>query len=270
MSDATGPARAGPRPLWVRVALPLVLVYQAACAAVPQARTDRVTFDQAQAAWARVLGERVDTSGRVAFRALASDREDLDRYLRYVSEVDPARDPQRYPSREHQLAHRINAYNALSMYGVLRAGIPATNAGLRKIPFFFLWRYRVEGRRQTLYRFEKTIRDLGDPRVHFALNCMSVSCPRLPQEPFAGARLEAQLERQAREFFTDPGNLEVDSDAGRVRVSSILQFYQAEFEREAGSLIGYINRYRSEPIPESFEVDFLPYDWTINQSDRVR
>jgi len=249
------------------VLLFVVLVAQTACLTTRVPRVDVVSFAQARAAWERVLEKYVDSNGRVAFGALAEDRADLDRFVRYVAEVDPADDPQSFPTAEAQLAHRINAYNALSMYGVLQLGIPRTNAGWRKVRFFFVKRYRVEGRTESLFVFEKRIRDLGDPRVHFALNCMSVSCPRLPREPFSGDRLEQQLESQAREFFETPSNLKLAPARSEVRVSSILKFYQGEFEARAGSLIGFINRYRDEPIPEEYQVSFEPYDWTINRSD---
>ena len=37
----------------------------------------------------------------------------------------------------------------------------------------------------SLYTLENdVIRPLGDERVHFALNCMVVSCPRLPRVAF--------------------------------------------------------------------------------------
>ena len=32
----------------------------------------------------------------------------------------------------------------------------------------------------------------------------------------------------------------------------------------APSLIEYCNRYRDEPIPTDYAVEFIPYDWTLN------
>jgi len=223
-------------------------------------------LERANAAWARVLETYVDAQGRVDFLRLAEDREDLDRFVAYIARVDPDADPGSFPTPDARLAHRINAYNALSMYGVLELGNPTTNAGLRKIRFFFLRRYAIEQRKESLYTFEKRIRDTGEERVHFALNCMSVSCPRLPREPFRGAELQAQLDRLAREFFASPSNLQVDADARTLRVSSILKFYRDEFERSAGGLIPYVNRYSDAAIPADYRVAFLPYDWTINRT----
>jgi hypothetical protein len=252
---------------WHATAWTAALLLCTACLTVRAPRVERgVEQPQAAAAWGRVLQQHVNPRGQVDFAALAKDPRDLDVFLDYVARTDPAQDPAAFPTPQDRMAHYLNAYNALSMYGVLQAGIPRTNAGLRKIRFFFLNRYRIGGRSQSLHRYEKGIRALGEERVHFALNCMSVGCPTLPRVPFSGAALESDLDRQAREFFGNPIHLQLDPQQRAVRVSSILKFYTGDFLAHAGSLIEYINRYRAEPIPADYTVEFLPYDWTINQS----
>ena len=42
------------------------------------------------------------------------------------------------------------------------------------------------------------------------------------------------------------------------------EFYAADFLASASSLIAYVNRYRAQPIPLDYAVEFLPYDWTVN------
>ncbi|MGH3849573.1 MAG: DUF547 domain-containing protein, partial [Pseudonocardiaceae bacterium] len=109
------------------------------------------------------------------------------------------------------------------------------------------------------------IRRLGEERVHFALNCMAVSCPRLPRMPFHAATLDAELAREARQFFAEPRNVEVDTAGRTVRLSEILSFYPEDFLAKAPSLIAYANRYRATPIPADYRVAFIPYDWTVNR-----
>jgi hypothetical protein len=122
------------------------------------------------------------------------------------------------------------------------------------------------GRRSTsLYRFEnEVIRPIGDPRVHFALNCMVVSCPRLPRTAFAAAILEHQLEHAARFFVAENRNVLLDPSRRLVYLSTIFDFYTKDFLAQAPSLIAYINRYREKPIPLDYAVRFFGYDWTIN------
>jgi hypothetical protein len=143
-------------------------------------------------------------------------------------------------------------------------------AGARRpeeqIRFFLLQTFVVDGERRSLYGLENAvIRPLGDPRVHFALNCMVRGCPRLPREPFEASRLEAQLEGETRRFLNEPRNVQHDPPLGVVRLSAILKFYSGDFLARAPSLVAYVNRYRDELLPEDVRVRFIPYDWTLHQ-----
>lgn len=237
------------------------------CAAVPKPQvSERAQGAPPYEAWARVLTTHVDDEGRVNFEAVAQDRADLDRFVAYVYEVSPATQPSLFPTPQHALAFHINAYNALAMHKVLERGIPKTLAGLRKVWFFFFGPVQVGGERMTLDAYEtKVIRALGDPRIHFAVNCMSVGCPRLPRQPFLPETLDAQLDRETRRFFAEARNLTVDQAARTVQLSEILKFYTGDFTAVAPSLIAYVNRYAPTPVPESYQVRFADYDWTINR-----
>ncbi len=216
--------------------------------------------------WAKVLRTHVNDKGQVDFLAVSKDMAPLSAYVNYIANTQPLTDSATFPTAGARLAHYINAYNAMAMYAVIALDIPKTNAGLRKVGFFYLKKYQLDGEVQSLYAYEEKIRNLGDPRVHFALNCMSVGCPILPQTPFKAEGLQAYLDQLTREFFADPTKLRVDPKAKTVYLSEILKFYTDEFLLEASSLIDYVNRYVDEKIPTDYEVEFIPYDWTINQS----
>jgi hypothetical protein len=239
----------------------------AGCARVPRPMlAQSMPAEPPYSAWQRVLERYVDDLGRVNFAALAGDRADLNLFVAWVYDNGPNNHPERFPTRNHLLAFHLNAYNALAMHKVLEAGVPTTLAGLRKIGFFYFGKVQVGGEAITLYDYEnKVIRPLGEPRVHLALNCMSVSCPRLPREPFLPKRLEEQLAREAKRFFNDSRNVQVDNAKHVLRLSEILQFYTADFLAVAPSLASYVNRYRVAFVPENYEVEFIPYDWTINR-----
>lgn len=217
---------------------------------------------EALAALERVLGTYVDGRGRVDFAGLSEDRGDVEAYLRWVARADPSS-----MDDDQRLAFHINAYNALAMYGVVRAGVPDDFGGLwKKVRFFVVPKHEIAGRRLSLYDFENdVIRKEGDARVHVALNCMAKSCPRLPQEPFRGGLLDEQLDREARRFYNEERNVRVDRGEGMVWLSKILDFYTKDFLAEAPSLPAYADRYRDGKIPEKYEVEFLPYDWTVNR-----
>ena len=228
------------------------------------------TAPVAQAAWARVLERFVNARGETDFAALAQDRGDLDRYVRFVADTPLAN----LNSGDEKLAHMINAYNALSMFNVIESGIPATHAGLNKISFFINRKLRIGGEERSLYSFENDLirpytRSIGEPRVHFALNCSAVACPTLPRTPFTAAALQQQLARETAAFFARPENYRVDSMDRTVWLSEILKFYTEDFVPAHGqNLIAYTNRCVAAPAPLDYSVRFTPYDWTVANTRR--
>jgi len=232
----------------------------AACASnVATPRPAIESLSSPQGAWESVLARAVDDSGRIDFAGISRDPANLDAYVAWLARAETPAD------RPAKLAHLLNAYNALAMYNAVRSGIPG-ELDSRKVQFFYRDRFELGGRRISLYALEnQVIRPLGDPRVHFALNCMARSCPRLPKEPFRAETLDSDLDRLAREFLNDPRNATVDPAAKVVRFSEILKFYTEDFRKAAPSLVAYANRYRDEKIPEDYRVEFIPYDWTLNK-----
>ena len=232
----------------------------AACASnVATPRPAIESLSSPEGAWESVLARAVDDGGRIDFAGIAREPANLDAYVAWLARAEA---PGERPAK---VAYLLNAYNALAMYNAVRSGIPA-ELDSRKVQFFYRDRFELGGRRISLYALEnQVIRPLGDPRVHFALNCMARSCPRLPKEPFRAETLDADLDRLAREFLNDPRNATADPAAKVVRFSEILKFYTEDFLKGAPSLIAYANRYRDEKIPEDYRVEFIPYDWTLNK-----
>ena len=247
----------------------VVLVLTSACAVnVPPPKTAAAapaSGADAEKAWARVLSKYVDENGRIDFAGIANDRADLDAYVAWIGRVSPANTPAAFPTREAKLAYYLNAYNALALYNVIESGMPK-DLNAVKVRFFYRNKLALGGEKMSLYDLEnKIVRPMGDPRVHFALNCMVRGCPRLPREPFRADQLDMELEATAQYFLNEERNVKVEADKETVRFSQILQFYTEDFVKKAPSLPAYANKYRDAKIPESYKVDFIPYDWTLNQ-----
>jgi hypothetical protein len=237
------------------------------------------------AALDRVLQRFVDDQGRVDYAGLGRERADLDAYLRRVAAASPDRHPDAFPTRADALAYWANAYNAAVIGRVLDdypiASIAEASL-LGKTGFFTLTRPDLGGRRTSLYELEHGVirKGFGEPRVHFALNCASRGCPRLPREAFDGARLDAQLDRETRRFLAEERNLRVDHAARTVWLSAILDWYADDFTDayrartgRAGTVLDWMRPYLDEPRAAEVEragdyrVRFFPYDWRLN--DRV-
>ncbi len=240
---------------------------------VPAGSQTDAALTAAEQSYARVLQRHVNDKGEVDFEALRSDTGDdgiraLETYVRAVAKtpLDAA------PTPAGRTAHMINAYNALSMYNVIAAGIPRSHEGVAKVNFFVLRKLNIGGTAMSLFTFENQfIRKLNEPRIHFALNCSAVSCPVLPRVPFTAENLNEELDREARAFFARPENLRVDDVQRKVFFNEILKFYTEDFSpAHAPNLIAYAQRYTEQKIPAGYTVAFTPYDWTIANSKRRR
>ena len=221
--------------------------------------------------WENVLTRFVNERGEVDFRALARERTDLDAFLENIARASPRSHPDLFAGRESQIAYYINAYNALAMFNVIDTGFPTRLRGLFKVKFFGFRNFTVGGERMTLYSLENdVIRPFGEERVHFALNCMAVGCPRLPRKAFRAETLDAQLDAEARHFFGEQRNLYVDLERETVNVSELLKFYAEDFLARAPTLNAYINLYAHARVPDHYGVVFIDYDWTVNDQQRHR
>ena len=233
----------------------------------------RVSITEAERGYARVLQQHVNTQGEVDFAALRDDVSErgigaLEQYVAAIAAtpLDSA------PSADARLAHLINAYNALSMYNVIASNIPPTHDGWAKVKFFVLRKFSIGGAPLSLYAFENdVIRKLNEPRIHFALNCSAVSCPVLPRTPFTANELNAELDRETRNFFSRAENLRIDHTQRTVFFNEILKFYTEDFTpAHAPNLIAYAQQYSTKNIPPDYAVAFTRYDWTIANSARLR
>jgi hypothetical protein len=242
-----------------------IAVLFAALVAAPAAAFD------GHGAWDTLLKKHVvvvegGKASHVRYAGMAADRGALQGYLADLSSVSE-REFEGW-QRSEQIAFLVNAYNAFTVEKVLTR---YPNLGsIRDFGRFFGNPFKDEfftllGRRASLDWIEHdTLRKrYREPRLHFALNCAAVSCPMLRAEAYAGARLEAQLEDQARRFLSDSSRNRYRD--GRLEVSRIFDWYGEDFEpREQ-----YFQRYAAVlgmPPGASPRLQFLDYDWSLNDS----
>ncbi len=225
--------------------------------------------------WDRLLKKYVDQDGMVnyaAWKAADADRQALRQYLAALG----AADPNAPASRAGKLAFWINAYNALTVHGILEL-YPTTSIRNHTAKFlgYNIWRdllLPVGGEKYSLDAIEHQIlRKLGEPRIHFAIVCASIGCPRLRNEAYTPARLEEQLADNTRDFFARKKNLQVDIARRRVQVSSILDWFGKDFApTPQQALAGLADYMPDEPTRRliasgDFSVSFLDYDWSLNK-----
>ncbi|MEO7793993.1 MAG: DUF547 domain-containing protein [Thermoanaerobaculia bacterium] len=228
--------------------------------------------------WGATLEHFVDERGRVDYAGLAGDRTQLDRYLASLDQASPDSTPDLFPTRTDQLAYWLNAYNAVVIAGVLDRGVQTPSVwgdGFLGIGFFTVDRARLGGRLLSLKELEDDIvrSRFRDPRVHAALNCASIGCPRLPRRAFESSTLEADLDSGMREFVSDPRHCRVDPATRTVWLSKIFAWFEEDFvafEKDRGTtsptIIDYVNRFRavdSRILPNQ-RIRYLDYDKRLN------
>jgi hypothetical protein len=222
--------------------------------------------------YAREDGDSVDYG---AWQASRDDMAALDRYIALVGRISPSSHPDDFASDGAARRYWINAYNALVIDAVLDLwpleSVRDVKVSLssRIIPgkgFFYDREIVVGGERTNLRDLEShVLESLADPRVHFALNCASDSCPVLRASDWT----DDDLEQAAREFVNNRANVDVRDE--RVYLSRIFKWYDDEFPRD---IVGYLSNYAgpelaarlAEAEANDYPVRYLDYDWSLNGS----
>ncbi|MEQ9441642.1 MAG: DUF547 domain-containing protein [Cyclobacteriaceae bacterium] len=161
-------------------------------------------------------------------------------------------------------AFYINAYNILTIYQIVQnypVKSPTDVEG-----FFDNMKHQVAGESLTLDQVEKErlMKNHFDPRLHFVLVCAAKSCPPLASFAFQADQLDEQLDERTREALNNPDFIRVNKNQKKVEVSQIFEWYKQDFTKESSSILAYINQYRDEEIPSSYQVSFYKYDWALN------
>ena len=245
-----------------------------------------VAFDHDFGAYAEVL-RAVVRGPRVDYAALKADRGRLDAVVRSLA--TPTRAEEQAWPRPQRMAFWINAYNVLTLRAIvdhypIRGSIfsLAPRSSIRQIDGVWTGlRWTVAGRTVTLDDIEHQILrpTFGDPRVHFAINCASVSCPPLAAEPYRAETLDASLDTAARRYLGSAEGLRVEGRA--LRVSSIFKWYGDDFIAQYTSIVagtdapgqrairGAIVRFGPGGAAAAarggdVRIGYLDYDWSLN------
>ncbi len=167
-------------------------------------------------------------------------------------------------SREEKLSFFINAYNILTIK-VIVDHWPV--ASIRDIGNWFsnAWDIpviEVDGQRKSLDDIEhRVLRTMGEPRIHFALNCASVSCPNLRLEAYRPDRVYSQLDDQVEEFVNQSGKgAKLQGDL--LHLSKIFKWYAEDFD-DVGGVLEFMRQRRPDLKFTRIKTD-LDYDWDLN------
>ncbi len=178
-----------------------------------------------------------------------------------------------FNTQEEKLAFWINAYNIMAVKMVLDH-YPLKSikdvAGL----FSSVWKLNVGtvgGKARTLNEIEHDIlRKMGEPRIHVAIVCASLSCPDIRPEAYTSERLHEQLDDQMKAFLANPQKgLQVEETNQRLYLSSIFKWFAEDFEAKGG-VRPFLAKYVPERVSaylkmDTFRLSYLDYNWNLNE-----
>lgn len=215
-----------------------------------------------------LLKKHVNAQGGVNYEAFKNDEAPLNAYLKSMMTNTPADSW----SDNEKLTYWINVYNALTIQLILKyypvESIKDIGSSIQ-IPFVNTpWDIECfeieEGKELSLNNIEHGIirKEFEEPRIHFALVCAAVSCPKLLNEAYRADRLDAQLTAQTKDFLANTNKNKISAD--RLQLSKLFSWYGGDFRKD-GSLVDFLNQYSSVKINQKAKTSFMDYNWSLNK-----
>jgi len=215
--------------------------------------------------YAELLSKYVKNSV-VNYKGFKKEESKLDQYLKILEKTDI-----KELSRKEQFAFYINAYNVWTIKLIL-GPYPKIKSikelgSLLKSP----WKKkicRIDGKVITLDNIEHDILrpKFKDPRVHFAINCASKSCPPLLSEPYRGSILDKQLDESAQAFINNSEENYLKKNT--LYISRIFKWFAEDFNND---VVGFFSEYAENDLKKGLgakagkiKIKYLDYDWSLN------
>lgn len=210
--------------------------------------------------WEPVLQAHVNEQGWVDYTSLKEQPGALLGYLDHLSGLPPAPDW----SRADSLAYYINLYNAATVKLILEH-YPV--ASIQDIPRPWTSKVVRIGKDHVSlgYVEHQVLRNMDEPRIHFAINCASYSCPKLWNKAFTADAIESQLEMVTSEFVNDPSHNELGKTTWEL--SQIFNWYKGDFGGKDG-VRQFIKKYAGISAEEEIPISYRKYDWSLNDAGK--
>ena len=164
-------------------------------------------------------------------------------------------------TKNETLAYWINAYNAFTIKLIIN-NYPVKSIKDIKNP----WDQEfipIGEDLMTLNEIEHDIlRKMNEPRIHFAIVCASISCPKLLNEAYISSKLDLQLTIATEEFLLDTSKNRLSQND--LKLSKIFKWFTKDFTQNE-SLIDFLNQYSNISISENAKISYQDYNWDLNE-----
>ncbi len=209
--------------------------------------------------WDRLLQKNVSMQGNVNYEGLKKDQVALDAYLNSLSVIVPDASW----SKNEAMAYWINAYNAFTVKLMLNNYPLKSIMNINSGKAWDLKFIAIKAEKYSLNNIEHDIlrEKFFDPRIHFAVNCASISCPKLSSTAFYAEKLDDKLDKAAKEFINNSSKNEIT--ASKATISKLFDWYKDDFMRN-GTVADYINKYSITKLTTN-QISYKEYNWNINK-----
>ncbi len=207
--------------------------------------------------WNTLSKKYINSKGDVNYKAFKKDETQLDTYLRDLARNSPKADW----SKNEKLAYYINLYNAGTVKLILD-NYPIKSIKDISKPWDKKW-LQIADKTYSLGQIEHEIlRKMNEPRIHFAINCASFSCPKLSNEAYTASNTQAKLKQATIDFINDKSRNIISTK--KIQLSEIFKWFKDDFTKN-GTLIEYIQPYSKIKIDSKAKINYLDYDWSLNE-----
>jgi hypothetical protein len=207
--------------------------------------------------WNVLLQKNVSKNGTVDYKGFQKDSKQLQSYLDLLA----ANVPSKSSSKKAVLAYWINTYNAFTVKLILD-NYPVKSIKDIKDPWGKKF-FTLGDKKYSLEEVEHEIlRKMEEPRIHFAINCASFSCPNLLNVAYTEANLDKQLAAVAKSFINDKTKNSITTN--RVEISKIFDWFSGDFKKN-GTLIAFLNKYSTTTINSKAKISYKEYNWSLNE-----
>ena len=216
-----------------------------------------------------ILFMYVDKNGKVDYSAIIENPYSFDKYFKFIEKNSPNNSPEYFPTKDDKMAYWINAYNAI----VLKIMIENPEVeSILDISFYhtiFFKKHTIGGEKISLNTIEHKIlrKKYKDPRIHFAINCGSISCPPLGKRIIRGDSLDEQLDEKASEFINNGKDIRIDHENEIIYLNRIFKWFKDDFGDVKLYICKYIiNKDDCRKI-DRYKIKYDMYDWGSNSSN---
>ncbi len=205
-----------------------------------------------------LLSTYVTYSGKVNYAGIKANKAKLEEILKEFESNFPGSDW----SSAQKLTYWINAYNIYTIKLVVD-NYPTTSITKITAKPWHKKFIQLGGQTYSLNQIENEVirKRFNEPRIHFALNCASESCPVLLNKAYTPGAVYGQMTSQTKRFLNDTSKNTYGKK--EVQISQIFDWYQEDFTKGGKTVFDFINKYRTEQLDDQ-KITYQEYSWDLN------